>query len=152
MVQIFQMSSYSFNNGSSTHWMRSWRESFKLTLRNGARLLTRISFDKALASLLDSSLVQIDEEGVSLKSHRLVRLVVAESMSPSTKSSVFNRIVFQLNAAFPSQFDGRPLHDQWHIGERLAPQVAGLLESYLIYKDDIDEPILLCEIIARCSW
>lgn len=87
-----------------------------------------------------------------MKSHRLVRLAVAESMSPTTKSAVFNRIVFQLNAAFPSQSDGRPLHDQWHICERLAPQVASLLESYLFYKDDIDEPILLCEIIARCSW
>lgn len=109
-------------------------------------------FDKALASLLDSSLVHIDEEGVCIKSHRLVRLAVAESMSPPTKSSVFNRIVFQLNAVFPSQFDGRPLHDQWNVCEKLAPQVAGLVESYLIYKDGIDAPILLCDIIARCSW
>lgn len=109
-------------------------------------------FDKALASLLDYSLVQIDDGGVYVKCHRLVRLAVAESMSPSTKSSVFNRVILQLNAAFPSQSDGRPLHDQWHSCEELAPQVAAVLESYFIKKAELDDPILLCEIVARCAW
>lgn len=109
-------------------------------------------FDRALASLLDFSLLQIDDGGIYLKCHRLVRVAVSESMSPKTKSSVFNRVIFQLNAAFPLQSDGRPLHDQWAECEKLAPQVAGVLDSYSIYKDDLDEPILLCEIVARCSW
>ncbi|KAJ4386491.1 hypothetical protein N0V93_009388 [Gnomoniopsis smithogilvyi] len=110
------------------------------------------AFDRALASLLDYSLIQLDEGGEFVKCHRLVRLVVAESMPPTTKASVFNRVMFQLNAAFPSQSDGRPLHDQWHNCERLAPQVASLLESYSVHQTDLDGPILLCEIVARCSW
>lgn len=109
-------------------------------------------FDKALSSLLNSSLLEVDSEGTYLKCHRLVRLAVAESMSPSTKSSVFNRVIFQLNAAFPTQSDGRPLHDKWHECEKLASQVAGVLDSYSFYKDDLDEPILLCEVVVRCSW
>ncbi|KAJ4416303.1 hypothetical protein N0V82_006833 [Gnomoniopsis sp. IMI 355080] len=106
----------------------------------------------ALASLLDQSLIQIDDAGANLQCHRLVRLAVAESMPLATRSSVFNRVVFQLNAAFPSQSGGRPLHDQWHKCERLATQVAGVVESYLIHKAHLDAPILLCEIVARCSW
>lgn len=73
-------------------------------------------------------------------------------MSPVTKSMVFDRVMFQLNAAYPSQSDGRPLHDQWQNCEKLTSQVTGLLSSYFAYKDDFDKPILLCEIVARCSW
>lgn len=82
-------------------------------------------FGQALASLLDSSLLQIDDGGVYVKCHRLVHLAVVESLSASTNSSVFNRVIIKLNAACPSQSDGRPLHDPLHKCEVFSPQLAG---------------------------
>lgn len=87
-----------------------------------------------------------------LKCHRLVSLAVAESMSPSTRALVFARVVFQLNAAFPSQSTGRPFLDAWASCEEFASQVTSVLDCYFVHRDDLAAPILLCEVVARCAW
>jgi tetratricopeptide (TPR) repeat protein len=77
-------------------------------------------------------------------------------MTAPTLSIIFHKLVFFLNASFPRQTDGRPLHDQWERCGELASQVLSLLASYQLYRDAITihhgEPLLLCEVICRCAW
>ncbi|KAK1758829.1 hypothetical protein QBC47DRAFT_457232 [Echria macrotheca] len=110
------------------------------------------AFDQARASLLRPSLAKVDKDGSRIRCHRLVQTAVAQSMSPQTISKVFHQLVFFMNASFPHQDGGRPLLDQWEKCEELASQVQALLESYKRHREHIGEPILLCEIICRCSW
>lgn len=114
-----------------------------------------VVFDEARGSLLELSLISLDHKPSNnprISCHRLVRIAVARSMDPATRSLVFNKLVFFLNAALPTQADGRPLHDKWEGCEELASQVHALLATYKTYQDDLVEPILLTEIVCRCSW
>jgi hypothetical protein len=84
--------------------------------------------------------------------HRLVRTAVSRAMKPERRLEVFSKVVYILNADFPTQADGKPLHARWNDCERLHRQVAALLNSYEYFADDIGYPIMLCEIIERCAW
>lgn len=87
-----------------------------------------------------------------MKCHRLVRIAVARSMTPKSICLIFNCLVFFLNATFPTQAEGKPLHDQWERCEELTNQVSALLESYSTHQINIGSPVLLCEVVTRCSW
>ena len=73
-------------------------------------------------------------------------------MNASEKAEIFNRLVFILNADFPHQPDGEPLHGVWKSCEELSSQVAALLDSFAWYGDGLTPPILLCEVVERCAW
>jgi hypothetical protein len=73
-------------------------------------------------------------------------------MPHKRRGEVFNRLIYQLNAAFPQQGDGEPLHNRWKLCEEYSSQVIELLETYKWLKDDLGYPILLCEIATRCAW
>jgi hypothetical protein len=73
-------------------------------------------------------------------------------MDPERKAEIFNRTVFLLNAKFPQQQDGKPMHENWRTCQELSRQVSSLLETYSWYKDEVGYPILLCEIVTRCAW
>lgn len=116
-----------------------------------------LSYLKPLGSLLDTSLVQVDNEKNWIKCHRLIALAVAESMEPRETSLAFHKLLFFLNATFPRQDHGEPLLNHWRKCEELASQVQALLDTFSRYREHlanmhIGEPILLCELICRCSW
>jgi len=116
-----------------------------------------LSYLKPLGSLLDTSLIQLDNEKNWIKCHRLVALAVTESMEPRELSLVFHKLLFFLNATFPRQDHGEPLLNHWRKCEELASQIQALLETFSLYRDHvagdhIGEPVLLCELICRCSW
>ncbi|KAI1137572.1 hypothetical protein F5Y05DRAFT_74735 [Hypoxylon sp. FL0543] len=111
-----------------------------------------LALNGAIMSLRDRALVKLNNNTKQINCHRLVRHAVLKSMGRSTKQSVFNRLVFFLNASFPTQEDGKPLHSKWSSCETLASQVSALLQSYSLYKNDIGHPILLCEVAVRCAW
>ncbi|KAI0839447.1 hypothetical protein F5Y06DRAFT_303168 [Hypoxylon sp. FL0890] len=111
-----------------------------------------LALDGAIMSLRDRALVKLNDNTKQINCHRLVRHAVLKSMGRSTKQSVFHRLVFFLNASFPTQEDGKPLHSKWASCEILASQVSALLQSYSLHKNDIGHPILLCEVAARCAW
>jgi len=73
-------------------------------------------------------------------------------MTTIRKREVFTHAMFLLNATFPRQENGKPLHSQWRSCQLLCRHVAALLSTYHWLKADLDFPILLCEIITRCSW
>ena len=73
-------------------------------------------------------------------------------MKPEERRIVFNRATYLLNAVFPQQQDGKPMHNQWRDCESYFRQAAALLENYNWLKDDIGQPIMLCEVAARCAW
>ena len=116
------------------------------------RMLNSCSLDNVLESLLDLALITIDNKGSRLKCHRLIRIAVGKSLTADVLSLVFNRLVFFLNASFPIQSDGRPLHSQWKQCEEIASSVRSALRSYELHQDEITAPILLCEVVCRCSW
>ncbi|KAI2462929.1 hypothetical protein F4781DRAFT_441392 [Annulohypoxylon bovei var. microspora] len=108
--------------------------------------------DGAIMNLRNRALVKHNDNTKHISCHRLVRHAILKSMSAETKLETLNRIVFLLNASFPTQEDGRPLHSKWKSCEILASQVSGLFHSCSLYKIKIGRPILLCEIAARCAW
>ncbi|KAI9052701.1 hypothetical protein LZ554_002978 [Drepanopeziza brunnea f. sp. 'monogermtubi'] len=57
-----------------------------------------------------------------------------------------------LHAAFPTQEDGKPLHEQWRECELYYRHTSSLLDNYQWLKDEIQYPIVLCEVVTRCSW
>ena len=73
-------------------------------------------------------------------------------MNPERKAEIFNQTVFLLNAEFPQQQDGKPMHENWKTCQELSRQVSSLLETHSWYKDEVGYPILLCEIVTRCAW
>lgn len=99
-----------------------------------------------------TNLCLAERTGQRLACHRLVRLAVLKSMDSSTKCNVFTQLVFLLNAAFPSQENGQPLHARWGQCELMASQVSAALESYFAYANELGFPVLLCEVATRCSW
>ncbi|KAI1407505.1 hypothetical protein F5Y13DRAFT_174564 [Hypoxylon sp. FL1857] len=111
-----------------------------------------LALDGAIMNLRDRALVKFNDITKQINCHHLVRHAVLKSMKGPTKQSIFNRLVFILNASFPTQEDGMPLHSKWASCETLASQILALLQSYPFHKNDIGHPILLCEIAARCAW
>ncbi|KAK5659347.1 hypothetical protein OQA88_1440 [Cercophora sp. LCS_1] len=114
-----------------------------------------MNFDQSRGSLFGSALARVGNEGKLIRCHRLVQIVVARSMTAHKLSVLFHKLVFFLNASFPRQADGRPLHGQWDRCGELASQVQALLASYKLYQDAIctyGVPLLLCEVICRCAW
>lgn len=114
---------------------------------------TNISIlESSVAALLRVSLINRNREQDRIVCHRLVRIAVAQSMDPERKAEIFNQTVFLLNAEFPQQQDGKPMHENWKTCQELSRQVSSLLETYSWYKDEVGYPILLCEIVTRCAW
>ncbi|OTA58869.1 hypothetical protein K449DRAFT_436358 [Hypoxylon sp. EC38] len=111
-----------------------------------------LALNGTIMNLRDKALVKLNDNTNHVSCHRLVRHAVLKCMGGSTKQSIFNRLVFFLNASFPTQEDGKPLHSKWASCEILASQVSALLQSYSLHKSDIGHPILLCEVAARCAW
>lgn len=73
-------------------------------------------------------------------------------MPAKRKAEIFQRAVFLLNAGFPEQVNGVALYNQWQACEDYNTQVSSLLEKYTWFKEDLECPILLCEIVRRCTW
>ncbi|KAI0107927.1 hypothetical protein F4776DRAFT_644086 [Hypoxylon sp. NC0597] len=111
-----------------------------------------LALDGAIMNLRDRALVKLNHNTKRINCHRLVRQAVLKSMGQATKLITFNQLVFFLNASFPTQEDGRPLHSKWASCEKLSSQVSALLESYSLYRNELGHPILLCEVAARCAW
>ncbi|OTA96823.1 hypothetical protein M434DRAFT_27437 [Hypoxylon sp. CO27-5] len=111
-----------------------------------------LALDGAIMNLRDRALVKLNDNTNRINCHRLVRQAVLKSMGHATKHTTFSQLVFYLNASFPTQEDGRPLHSKWTSCEVLASQVSALLESYSLYRNELGHPILLCEVAARCAW
>ncbi|KAI1455468.1 hypothetical protein F4805DRAFT_435660 [Annulohypoxylon moriforme] len=105
----------------------------------------------AIINLRDRSLVKLNDETKQISCHNLVRHAVLKSMNENIKLETLNRLVFLLNASFPTQEDGKPLHNKWKSCETLASQVSALLYSSSLYIT-VGCPILLCEVAARCAW
>lgn len=103
-------------------------------------------------SLRGRALVKFNDTTKQISCHHLVRHAVLQSMNRAVRFKTFNHIVFLLNASFPTQEDGKPLHTKWVSCEKLASQVLAVLNSYSLFKDDIEHPILLYEVAARCAW
>ncbi|CAM1508137.1 Fc.00g049850.m01.CDS01 [Cosmosporella sp. VM-42] len=108
--------------------------------------------DNSIEALLGLALITVDTNVSLLKCHRLIRIAVETSLTPGVLSLAFNRLVFFLNASFPMQSDGRPLHAQWKQCEEYAGSVRSTLKSYELHKSELTAPILLCEVVCRCSW
>ncbi|KAI0886344.1 uncharacterized protein GGS22DRAFT_179230 [Annulohypoxylon maeteangense] len=106
----------------------------------------------AIMNLRNRALVKINDDTNHISCHRLVRHAVLKSMNKNTKLETFNQVVFLLNASFPTQEDGKPLHSKWKSCETLANQVSTLLYSSSLYTTEIGHPILLCEVAVRCAW
>ena len=73
-------------------------------------------------------------------------------MSSEQKSTVLNKLVFFLNAAFPAQVDGQPLLSQWPKCDEFAASVVSVLGSCIKNMDHIRQPALLAEVACRCAW
>lgn len=65
---------------------------------------------------------------------------------------IFDRAVFALNAGFPKTPGGRALLQDWSICNMYRSHVASLLGMYERFASHLMPPVLLCEIIRRCSW
>lgn len=63
-----------------------------------------------------------------------------------------NKLVFFLNSAFPSQVDGQPLLSQWERCDEFASSVVSVLDACMRHRSQISQPVLLAEVVCRCSW
>jgi hypothetical protein len=99
--------------------------------------------------------------GVSYKAESIERPTYLPSLSSDIDSqrhafSKKNRMLptcgFFAQCSFPEQMNGVALWNQWRDCEDYNMQVSSLLEKYLWYKENLDPPILLCEIARRCTW
>jgi len=111
-----------------------------------------IVFDHSRSILLDLALIKMDGSNNKIKCHRLVQLAAEWSMSSEQKSTILNKLVFFLNAAFPAQVDGQPLLSQWPKCDEFAASVVSVLESCIKNLDHIRQPALLAEVACRCAW
>ena len=73
-------------------------------------------------------------------------------MDARKKREIFNRLLLVLNADFPHQPAGEPLHGSWSSCEDLSSQIVALLDTFSWYHDELGSPILLCELVTRCAW
>ncbi len=105
-----------------------------------------------MMNLRNTALVRLNDHTNQISCHRLVRHAVLKSMGAATRRRIFNHVVFLLNASFPTQEDGQPMHSKWASCEEFASQVPAMLRSWSLYKDDVGHPILLCEVAGRCAW
>lgn len=116
------------------------------------RILQFTRLDRSLEALIELAFITTDDNNAKLKCHQLVQIAAENSMSPSELSSIFNQLVFFLNASFPAQMDGQALLSQWEQCEKLASNVMFILKSYRRLRDQIHPPVLLAEVACRCSW
>ncbi|KAF2804621.1 uncharacterized protein BDZ99DRAFT_397743 [Mytilinidion resinicola] len=108
--------------------------------------------DQAISALMGRSLVTRKQGADCISCHRLVQSAVLFYMPRDQRVVAFNKLQFYLNGAFPQQGDGEPLHSQWKRCEEFSSHVLALLDTYKWVKDDVQSPILLCEITSRCAW
>ncbi|KAI1445428.1 hypothetical protein F5Y02DRAFT_386167 [Annulohypoxylon stygium] len=108
--------------------------------------------DGAIVNLRERALLKFNDDTSQISCHHLIRHAVVKSMNDDTKLETLSRVVFLLNASFPTQEDGNPLHSKWKSCETLASQVSAVLYSCSLFKVEIGRPILLCEIAVRCAW
>ena len=82
----------------------------------------------------------------------MVQIAIVESMPPEQKVFVYHKLLFLLNADFPHQDEGEPMHDKWSECEVLSSNVTALLKTHKWLQDEIGYPIQLSEISTRCAW
>jgi tetratricopeptide (TPR) repeat protein len=82
-------------------------------------------FDLAVAVLKNLSLVQRSSETRTLSLHRLVQVVLQESMSESEQTAWLKRIVVALRAIFPEV-----IAETWQRCERLLPHVLAVVNTF----------------------
>ena len=73
-------------------------------------------------------------------------------MSSEDTLRTFHRLIFLLNASFPVQSDGEPLLEKWKQCDLVYPQIMALIGFFKERRDFLGQPILLAELIRRCSW
>jgi DNA-binding XRE family transcriptional regulator len=78
-------------------------------------------FDRAIAVLRNLSLLQRHSETHMLSTHRLVRVVIEESMSEQERTRWMKRVIAALNAVFPELFS-----NHWQRCERLISHVLSI--------------------------
>ncbi|KAF2494841.1 hypothetical protein BU16DRAFT_618820 [Lophium mytilinum] len=108
--------------------------------------------DQAISALIGRSMVARKRGAECISCHRLVQISVLNYMPRDRRVVAFNKLQFHLNGVFPQQGDGEPLHSEWKRCEEFSSQVAALLETYKWVKEDVQSPILLCEVTSRCAW
>ncbi|XDG08063.1 hypothetical protein ABKA04_007678 [Annulohypoxylon sp. FPYF3050] len=74
--------------------------------------------DGAIVNLRERALLKLNDDTSQISCHHLIRHAVVKSMNDHTKLETLSRVVFLLNASFPTQEDGNPLHtnpedDKW---------------------------------------
>ncbi|KAI0873975.1 P-loop containing nucleoside triphosphate hydrolase protein [Hypoxylon argillaceum] len=116
------------------------------------RLLERKMTDKAIASLLNGSLISRHRDGDRISCHRIVREAVLQSLSADALAVHFDWVVFALNACFPKTPRSAPLLSDWDRCAVFHPQISALLDIYNRFSASLRPPILLCEVVRRCAW
>ena len=64
----------------------------------------------------------------------------------------FDWAVFSLNGCFPKTPHASPLLEDWDKCALFHPHLSALVEIYKRFSYILRPPILLCEVIRRCSW
>jgi hypothetical protein len=105
-----------------------------------------------MTQLLGDSLVERSRGKNMIMCHRMVQVAVLKSMDHAELASTFKRAVFLLNGSFPPQDGGLLLHKKWRQCELFYSQTSSLLRIWKEYQLVVEAPVLLCEIVRRCSW
>lgn len=73
-------------------------------------------------------------------------------MTKGEISLVLNKLVFLLNSSFPTQSNGEPLLSQWDQCDKFAASIVSVLDACIRHIEAVSQPILIAEVVCRCSW
>lgn len=81
----------------------------------------------------------------------MVQEAVIHEMQVTRKVEIFHRATLLINSAFPQQ-SGSQLTAMWKDCGKYETQVPRLFEFYKRFQEDVDPPIMLCEVARRYTW